>query len=82
MAKELTVREMARMGGHARAQAHSKAELRDWGKRGGRPLALSPKQIQRIAERTGQGISREIISQRLGVSMRTVGRYVQRGGFR
>ncbi len=82
MAKELTVREMARMGGHARAQAHSKAELRAWGKQGGRPPALSPKQIQRIAEWTRQGMSQEIIAQRLGVSVRTVGRYVQRGGFR
>ena len=82
MAKELTVREMARMGGHARAKAHSKAELRDWGKQGGRPPALRPKQIQRIAQWTREGIGQEIIAQRLGVSVRTVGRYVQRGGFR
>ena len=82
MAKELTVREMARMGGHARAKAHSKAELRDWGKHGGRPPALSPKQIQRIAKWTREGIGQEIIAQRLGVSVKTVGRYVQRGGFR
>ena len=33
MAKELTVREMASMGGRARVKAHSRAEIRRWGKR-------------------------------------------------
>jgi len=32
----MTVNEMARMGGVARAKVHSKAELRKWGTRGGR----------------------------------------------
>jgi len=44
--------------------------------------SLTPKQIERIAEWTREGIGQEIIAQRLGVSVRTVGRYVQRGGFR
>jgi hypothetical protein len=35
--KPMTVVEMASMGGLARAKAHSKAELRAWGKQGGRP---------------------------------------------
>jgi hypothetical protein len=30
--KPMTVAEMARMGGIARAKAHSKVELRAWGK--------------------------------------------------
>jgi transposase len=82
MAKELTVRELARMGGRARAKAYSKAQLRAWGKQGGRPPALSPKQIQRIAEWTHQEIGQEIIAQRLGVSVRTVGRHLHRLRFR
>lgn len=35
--KELTVRELARLGGLARARKHSKRKLRAWGKLGGRP---------------------------------------------
>jgi hypothetical protein len=38
--KPMTVVEMARMGGIARAKAHSQAELRAWGKQGGRPGKL------------------------------------------
>jgi hypothetical protein len=34
--KPMTVVEMARMGGVARAKAHSKGELRKWGRRSGR----------------------------------------------
>jgi hypothetical protein len=33
--KPMTVTEMARMGGLARAQAYSKAQIRAWGKQGG-----------------------------------------------
>ena len=48
MAKELTVREMASMGGRARAKAHSKAQLRKWGKEGGRPASLDRKALARL----------------------------------
>jgi len=41
----MTVNEMARMGGGARAKAHSKAELRKWGKLGGRPEKLDPEGV-------------------------------------
>lgn len=76
--KPMTVTEMARMGGLARAKAHSKAQIRAWGKQGGRPRALTAKQARRIAEWTRQGVGQETIAQRFGVSMRTVGRYLKR----
>lgn len=37
MKKELTVRELAKIGGLARARKHSKEQLSKWGKKGGRP---------------------------------------------
>ena len=76
--KPMTVAEMARMGGLARAQAYSKAQIRAWGKLGGRPSALTVNQGQRIAEWTRHGIGQRTIAERLGVSLRTVGRYLKR----
>ena len=43
MAKELTISEVARMGGKAVAERHSKAELERWAKQGGRPRKLTGK---------------------------------------
>ena len=40
---------MARMGGLARAKAYSKAELRKWGERGGRPAKLDQKSILKLS---------------------------------
>jgi len=76
--KLMTVTEMARMGGLARAKGYSKAQIRAWGKRGGRPRALTAKQARHITEWTRQGIGQETIALRLGVSVRTVGRYLSR----
>ena len=46
--KPMTVAEMARMGGLARAKAHSKAQLRASGKRDGRPTDLDNKAQGRL----------------------------------
>jgi hypothetical protein len=42
-AKELTVRELARLGGLARARKYRKRQLREWGKLGGRPRSRKKK---------------------------------------
>ena len=39
----MTAAEIARIGGVAKGKAHSKAQLRKWGKRGGRPEKLDRK---------------------------------------
>ena len=78
MAKELTVREMARMGGQARAKAYSKAQLRIWGKQGGRPVAFGGKAIARLRKLLKAGMSQAECATILGVSVRTIGRVVAR----
>ena len=78
MAKELTVREMASMGGRARAKAHSRAEIRRWGKRGGRPVLLDRKALARLQKLLSAGKSQAECAAILGVSVRTIGRVVAR----
>ena len=78
MAKELTVREMASMGGRARAKAHSKAQLRTWGKQGGRPASLDGKALAQLRGLLRAGKSQAECATILGVSVRTVGRVVAR----
>ena len=76
MAKELTVREMASMGGRARAKAYSKDQLRAWGKQGGRPVKLDQKALSRLRQLLAGGKSQAECAKVLGVSVRTVGRAV------
>ena len=76
--KPMTVAEMARMGGIARAKAHSKAEIRAWGKQGGRPPRLTSAARQRILEHLANGWSHARIAAKFGVSLRTIGRLVAR----
>ncbi len=78
MAKGLTVREMASMGWRARAKAHSRAEIRKWGKRGGRPVLLDRKALVRLQKLLSAGKSQTECAAILGVSVRTVGRVVAR----
>ncbi len=78
MAKELTVREMASMGGRARAKAYSKAQLRTWGEQGGRPGKLDRKALARLQKLLSAGKSQTECAAILGVSLRTVGRVVAR----
>ena len=77
MRKEsMTVTEMARVGGFARAKAHSKAELRAWGKQGGRPAKLDDKAIALLRKLFASGKSQVDCARLLGVSTRTIGRMV------
>jgi len=74
----MTVAEMARMGGIARANAHSKAEIRTRAKRGGRPAKLDRKARARLRKFLASGKSQTECAAMLGVSPRTVGRAVAR----
>jgi hypothetical protein len=76
--KPMTVAEMARMGGLARAKAHSKAQLRKWGKEGGRPVSLDGKALARLEALLRRGKSHAECARMFGVSVRTVGRIVAR----
>jgi DNA invertase Pin-like site-specific DNA recombinase len=78
MAKELTVRNMASMGGRARAKAYNKAQLRVWGEQGGRPVALERKALARLQKLLSAGKSQAECATILGVSVRTIGRIVAR----
>jgi len=74
--KPMTVAEMARMGGLARAKAHSKAQLRKWGKEGGGPVSLVRKALARLEALLHRGKSQVECAKVFGVSARTVGRAV------
>ena len=76
--KPMTVTEMARMGGIARAKAHSKAELRKWGRRGGRPAKLERKGLVMLKRLLATGKSQAECAAILGVSFCTIGRAVAR----
>jgi len=76
--KPMTVAEMARMGGQARAKAHSKTQLRKWGKEGGRPPSLDGKALARLRALLRAGKSQAECATILRVSVRTIGRLVAR----
>jgi len=76
--KPMTVVEMARMGGIARAKAHTKAALRAWGRQGGRPPRFNAKAFARLEALLRQGKSQPECAKVLGVSLRTIGRAVAR----
>jgi len=66
------------MGGIARAKAHSKAEIRAWGKQGGRPASLDGKALAQLRGFLKAGKSQAECATVLGVSVRTIGRVVAR----
>jgi len=76
--KPMTVVEMASMGGLARANAYSKAQLRKWGKEGGRPASLDTKALARLETLLRRGKSQAECAKVLGISVRTIGRVVAR----
>ena len=78
--KPMTVTAMARMGGLARAKAHSKAELRAWGRQGGRPGKLDREALVRLRKLLASGKGQAECAAILGVSVRTIGRAVTRMG--
>ena len=74
----MTVTEMACMGGIARAKTHTKAEIRAWGRKGGRPGKLDRKARARLRKMLASGKSQKECAAMLGVSVRTIGRAVAR----
>jgi hypothetical protein len=48
--KPMTVQEAGRRGGKARAEKHSKKELSNWAKLGGRPKGSGKKQTKKGVE--------------------------------
>ena len=67
-------RSRPRLGGHARARVHSKAELRKWGRRGGRPGKLDRKGLATLKRLLASGTTQAECAVILGVSVRTIGR--------
>jgi DNA-binding CsgD family transcriptional regulator len=77
MAKELTLREMASMGGRARSEKYSKRQLRAWAKLGGRKPKLSEMQRARLFRWLKEGRTQEECARDFDISRRTVGRYLR-----
>jgi hypothetical protein len=76
--KAMTVAEMARMGGIARAKAHSKGELRAWGRQGGRPPKMNRNAGARLWKLLASGKSQVECAALFGISSRTIGRILAR----
>jgi hypothetical protein len=72
--KPITVVEMGRRGGLARAKAHSKAQIQRWGAEGGRPAKLDRDALARLRRLLAEGKSQGQCAAVLGVSSRTIGR--------
>jgi len=72
----MTVAEMARMGGNARAKAHTKAEIRAWGRQGGRASKVDHEARARLRKLLASGKSQAECAAISGVSVRTIGRAV------
>jgi len=51
--KVVTVKELARLGGLARARKYSKRQIRRWGKLGGRPRKLRGTRINSRVRKVG-----------------------------
>jgi hypothetical protein len=59
-------------------KAYSKAQLRAWGKQGGRPVSLDRKALARLEALLHRGKSQVQRAKVFGVSVRTIGRVVAR----
>jgi DNA invertase Pin-like site-specific DNA recombinase len=76
--KPKTVKEMARMGGLARAKAYNKTQIRAWGKLGGRAPKMDEAALAKLRALLKSGKSQEDCAKVFRVSVRTVGRAVAR----
>lgn len=79
MAKELTVREMASMGGRARAEKYSKRQLKAWAKLAGRKPKLTDKDWAQLFAMLKAGRTQEECAREFGICTRTIGRAVAKG---
>jgi DNA invertase Pin-like site-specific DNA recombinase len=72
-----TLRQWSAKGGVARRERHTRRELRAFAANAGRrPYKLIGKHLKRLREMLAKGKSHAEISRQLGISLRTIGRYV------
>lgn len=76
--KRITAREMGHRGGTTRAKRYSRAQIRAWGKLGGRPRKLDRAALAELRNMLRRGDSKAKAAKRLGVSVRTLDRYLAR----
>ena len=76
--KPMTVAEMARIGGRARAAKYSHEQLRGFAKDAGRPAKLDRRARRRLRQLLADGKNQAGCASELGVSIRTIGRAVAR----
>lgn len=74
----MTVVEMARMGGRARAAKYTPEQLAEFSKHAGRPVKLDGRARRRLKALLAAGRSQAECAAELGVSTRTIGRAVAR----
>ncbi|MGH9398353.1 MAG: helix-turn-helix domain-containing protein [Terriglobia bacterium] len=74
--KPITAAEMGRRGGTTRAKRYSKAQIRAWGKLGGRPRKLDTVAAAKLRRMLRKGLPKGEIAKNLSISTRTVSRYV------
>lgn len=73
--RPITANEMGRKGGTTRAKRYSKAQIRAWGKLGGRPPKLGPSEIDQLHKWVRHGEPKAVVARKLGISTRTLDRY-------
>jgi DNA invertase Pin-like site-specific DNA recombinase len=66
--------EIGSKGGQTRARRHARAELRAWGRLGGRTPRLDAKALARLRQLLAKGKSQAECAEVLGVSRSTVAR--------
>ena len=76
--KPITANEMGRRGGTTRAKRYNKAQIRAWGKLGGRPQKLEKAGLSKLRKMLREGVPKGEIAKRLGISTRTVTRYARK----
>ena len=76
--KPITANEMGRRGGATRAKRYSKAQIRAWGKLGGRPFKLDKSALDRLRRMLREGVPKGEIAKKLGISARTLSRYARK----
>lgn len=76
--KPVTVTEMARIAGRARAAKYTREQLAEFSKNAGRPASLDGKAKRKLRALLAAGKNQAECAAALGVSIRTVGRVVAR----
>jgi hypothetical protein len=69
---------MGKRGGTTRAKRYGRAQIRAWGKLGGRPHKLDGSALARLSRIIRHKVPKAEIAKRLEISTRTVTSYVSR----